>query len=549
MTPLLTTPNTAPDPGALVPSVTPGPVGAPPRAAGSRVGSMASCTELTARIRQLEREIRQARVEQLELIAEADRRRIFATQGARSTQVWLKGLLHIDGSDAKTRVTIAKATTHPNDAPEGTNAAISAELPATVEALAKGALDLKHASIISRCVGALPEHARHRAGEVEKLLVNNASRMCPRDLAKLADHVKHTLDGSGAAKDEQAQHESRELHYATALDGMLVIKARLDKETGAKFVEAIRPLSAPRPETNGEKDPRTPAQRNADGLSAMLDVVLESDHMPRTGGQRPHLTITIDYDDLKQQIPTNTPGMLTSTDQPITPETVRRIACDSEVLPMMLGGDSLPLDVGTAHRTAPPHIRAALLTRDGACAFPDCDRPPGTPQAHHIVHWIDGGPTTVDNMVMLCAHHHRTTHQQHWQIDLHKGRPLFTPPPPSTQHEHRAPAAKHYPPPSATPSTTPYPNHAPRRNPNETHPQQVDNPNLPKTRQPRLNQQPATRRRQRTPTPQSKSANQPRRERKKVHQSTHTEPDTSRSLEATAADPETRRPSHTGSSP
>ncbi|MER5393173.1 DUF222 domain-containing protein [Saccharopolyspora sp. NPDC002686] len=427
---MLTTPNTAPDPGALVPSAAPGPVGAPPRAAGSRVGSMASCTdaELTARIRRLEREIRQARVEQLQLIAEADRRRVFASHGARSTQVWLKGLLHIDGSDAKTRVTIAKATTHPNDAPEGTNAATSTELPATAEALAKGALDLKHASIISRCVGTLPEHARHRADEVEKLLVNNANRMCPRDLAKLADHIKHTLDGSGAVKDEQAQHESRELHYATALDGMLVIKARLDKETGAKFIEAIRPLSAPRPETNGEKDPRTPAQRNADGLSAMLDVVLESDHMPRTGGQRPHLTITIDYDDLKQQIPTNTPGMLTSTDQPITPETVRRIACDSEVLPMMLGGDSLPLDVGTAHRTAPPHIRAALLTRDGACAFPDCDRPPGTPQAHHIVQWIDGGPTTVDNMVMLCAHHHRTTHQQHWQIDLHKGRPLFTPP-------------------------------------------------------------------------------------------------------------------------
>ncbi|MER7012003.1 HNH endonuclease signature motif containing protein [Saccharopolyspora sp. NPDC000359] len=74
------------------------------------------------------------------------------------------------------------------------------------------------------------------------------------------------------------------------------------------------------------------------------------------------------------------------------------------------------------------HIRAALLQRDGACAFPGCDRPPGTPQAHHVTHWIDGGLTTVDNMTMLCAHHHRVVHSQQWGIAMPRGRPVFTPP-------------------------------------------------------------------------------------------------------------------------
>ncbi|MER7011305.1 DUF222 domain-containing protein [Saccharopolyspora sp. NPDC000359] len=379
--------------------------------------------ELTYRIAEIERAIRQARMAQLKLIAEADRRRVFAAQSARSTQTWLQDLLRIDSREAKARVQVASdVTPSPDERGEPSTA-----LPFAAQTLSEGRVGIEHATIIARCVRTLPESARHRATEVEALLAENARRMCPRDLAKLAERIKYTLDREGALRDEHAQHEARELHYATARDGMLVIKARLDRETGAKFVAALRPLAAPHPESDGEKDARTVGQRNADGFAAMVDLVLDSDQMPRTGGQRPHLTVTIDFDDLKQRAST-TPGTLTATEQSITAENVRRIACDCEVLPMVLGGDSLPLDVGTTQRTAPTHIRAALLQRDGACAFPDCDRPPGTPQAHHIKHWIDGGPTEINNMVMLCPHHHRRIHDRHWSITMRGGRPMFTPP-------------------------------------------------------------------------------------------------------------------------
>ncbi|SFC71672.1 HNH endonuclease [Saccharopolyspora kobensis] len=444
MTPLMTTLDATPAAGAgVVVSALPAwDVSAPGGVWSSAVRSL-SDEELTSRIGEVEQRIRQARMQQLRLIAEADRRRLHTACGARSTQVWLKNLLNIDGQDATNRVRIATATTPSSNTSgdsENTTGAVAGpevSLPATGEALGEGVIGLEHARVISRCLTRLPAHVRHQAGEVERLLVDNARRQCPRDLAKLADRVRYMLDADGAVADERAQFESRELHYATARDGMLVIKARLDRETGAKFVTALQPLAAPRPETDDIKDPRTVGQRNADGLSTLLDLVLDTDGMPRTGGQKPHLTVTIDYTQLKNQLPTNATGeittaggagMLEGTGQYVSPRTVRRIACDCEVLPMVLGGDSLPLDVGASQRTAPTHIRAALLARDGVCAFPGCDHPAGTPQAHHIVHWIDGGPTSLDNMVMLCAHHHRTTHNHHWHIELQRGRPVFTPP-------------------------------------------------------------------------------------------------------------------------
>ncbi|MGW1682563.1 DUF222 domain-containing protein [Saccharopolyspora sp. NPDC002376] len=444
MTPLMTAFDAPPAAaGVAASSMMPARPAFAPGVVGSWVGSSVSSLtdeELTARIGEMEAQIRRARTEQLRLIAEADRRRLHTARGARSMQVWLKSLLNIDGPDAATRVRLATATTASADDnvkaadTEASDDAGVVELPVVAEALAEGVISVDHAKVISRCLVKLPEHARHRASEVEQLLVEHACSQCPRDLAALADRIRYAFGSEGAARDEEGQFEARELHYAPARDGMLVIKACLDRETGAKFVAALQPLAAPRPEVGGVKDPRTAGQRNADGFTALLDLVLDSDGMPRTGGQRPHLTVTIDYEDLANALQGHevtafgVAGTLGATGQALSPQAIRRIACDSDVLPLVLGGESLPLDVGMSQRTAPSHLRAALLVRDGVCAFPRCDHPPGTPQAHHITHWIDGGPTCVDNMVMLCAHHHRTIHTQHWGIVLDQGRPVFIPP-------------------------------------------------------------------------------------------------------------------------
>ena len=94
----------------------------------------------------------------------------------------------------------------------------------------------------------------------------------------------------------------------------------------------------------------------------------------------------------------------------ITSETARRLACDARVSRIITRGDSQPLDVGRATRTVPASLRRALDTRDGGCTHTGCDIPAKWCDAHHIQHWADGGPTSLDNLRLLCRRHHRAAH-------------------------------------------------------------------------------------------------------------------------------------------
>ena len=109
---------------------------------------------------------------------------------------------------------------------------------------------------------------------------------------------------------------------------------------------------------------------------------------------------------------------------PSAPETARRLACDANVVRVVTGGASEPLDVGRASRTVSPAQRRALTIRDRGCVFPGCDRPPGWCDGHHIVHWADGGPTDLANLALLCHHHHKAMHEGGW---THGPRPRRQP--------------------------------------------------------------------------------------------------------------------------
>jgi Domain of unknown function (DUF222)/HNH endonuclease len=101
---------------------------------------------------------------------------------------------------------------------------------------------------------------------------------------------------------------------------------------------------------------------------------------------------------------------------PLCGAAARRLACDAAVSRVITDGASQPLDVGRRTRTIPPAIRTALVVRDRGCAFPNCDRPPSWTDAHHRRHWADGGPTSLDNLVLLCRTHHRAVHEGGWQL-------------------------------------------------------------------------------------------------------------------------------------
>ena len=114
----------------------------------------------------------------------------------------------------------------------------------------------------------------------------------------------------------------------------------------------------------------------------------------------------------------------------ISASAARRLACHASVQRIVLDPAGAVLDVGRDYRTATAAQFAALIARDGGCAFPGCTRPPAWCIAHHAKHWINGGETDLDNLVLLCGYHHRVIHHGGWDVMISTGDrlPTFYPP-------------------------------------------------------------------------------------------------------------------------
>ena len=174
---------------------------------------------------------------------------------------------------------------------------------------------------------------------------------------------------------------------------------------------------------------------------------LDTDTLPDSHGTRPRLVVTLDHHQLLAGLHHATQqGVVTGVTADgldLTPGVLRRLACDAEIIPVVYGSRGEVLDIGRTSRTVTVPIWHALVARDRHCAFPACTRPPVMCHAHHIRHWADHGTTALDNLVLLCGHHHRVIHHTPWQIRLNpKDRqPEFSPPPrhrqPRTWIRHR----------------------------------------------------------------------------------------------------------------
>ncbi|HEV7830274.1 MAG TPA: HNH endonuclease signature motif containing protein, partial [Pseudonocardiaceae bacterium] len=144
---------------------------------------------------------------------------------------------------------------------------------------------------------------------------------------------------------------------------------------------------------------------------------LSEGQLPTESGERPQDVLTINLPVLQDRIGTAQPAL----GGPINTDTTRRLARDARIIPIVLGSRGEPLDVA---RTVPTAIR-----RDAGCAFPGSSGPARWRDIHHIIHWDDNGPTSLNNCVALCSRHHRLLHHSHWQIHMVSGIPQFHPPP------------------------------------------------------------------------------------------------------------------------
>ena len=152
--------------------------------------------------------------------------------------------------------------------------------------------------------------------------------------------------------------------------------------------------------------------------------MLDRGEVPECGGRRPHLNVLIRLEDLENRAR----AAMLDFGGKLSPESLRLLACDAAVVPIVMNGAGQPLDVGRATRTIPDGLRRAVAARDRGCAHPGCDRPPSWCEVHHVVPWEDGGPTSLGNLVMLCRAHHRQMHFTEWIVRIRDGLAEFIPP-------------------------------------------------------------------------------------------------------------------------
>ena len=250
--------------------------------------------------------------------------------------------------------------------------------------------------------------------------------------------------GTSTAQD-RAAHLGRYLAITEDGAGGVRLRGRGTVEDAATLRAALLPLTKPAP----------PARRRRPGLwgrcedvrdhgARMWDAMVQTcehalSHRPAPRRPRRPAPGRGHHHPRRPQGPIDW-SPVTDDGIELSPATIRRLACDADIIPVVLGTRSEVLDVGRAHRLVTPALWRALVCRDRHCAFPGCTRPPVMGHAHHIRHWADGGPTALDNLVLLCGHHHRTIHHTPWQVRLNPddGRPEFLPPPKPGRH-HPAP--------------------------------------------------------------------------------------------------------------
>lgn len=380
--------------------------------------------ELRGLLGEWEQVARLAAVAVLEVAAEAERRGVPTDDGCPSLAAFLRQALRLSPAEAAERGRLVRALC-PSANPNADGAG-EPPLPATAAVMRTGEVSSAHANVIERTIAELPDTlAPEVVRDAEVLLAEQARQLDPRQLAIVARHLRARLDQDGLLREEQDAVASRELHLSQDRRGRTVLRGILDAEAGAALQGAIESLAAPRPATDGERDPRTPARRRADALVELVTLATSGGDLRTRGGERPHLTVTIGLDQLRAGAGS---GELEWAG-PITARSARRLACDSGVVPVVLGSRSEPLDVGRLSYTVPRPMHRALVARDGGCAFPGCDRPAPWCEAHHVRHWADGGETALDNLVLLCGHHHRVVHHDGWEVRISASRPEFLPPP------------------------------------------------------------------------------------------------------------------------
>ncbi len=353
---------------------------------------------------EIQRAVELLEVERLRRLAEIERRRVFERDGHLSAASWLAATYKVGWGAARDHVRTARALE---------------DMPETRQALDAGDLSMSAARVLVAARDADPEEFRHSETE----LVEAARIHSVGDLQRVAAYWRQAVEREHALEGDEKVRAQRRLHASVTFLGMVRVDGDLDPETGETLLTALRAVLDAESRTGTEDDDRTPAQRRADALGEICRQWLDMGDRPRVAGEKPHVTVTVGVGALRDG--TGEPSELDHSG-PVDPQVARRLACDAAITRVVMAGPSEPVDVGRRTPVIPPAMRRAVIVRDRHCRFPGCDRPHTWCDAHHVVHWADGGPTALPNLLLLCRRHHRMVHQPGgFRLEMLDGRPVF----------------------------------------------------------------------------------------------------------------------------
>jgi hypothetical protein len=254
------------------------------------------------------------------------------------------------------------------------------------------------------------------------------------ELRRYAVSVVNAADPDGPEPvDDQLQQDRRYLELKQRRDGMWHLEGKLSNTVGAQLNAILDPLTKPRSTAIEDEDgtvvdipdQRPQVQRLHDALEEACARLLKASDQPCVGGVPASVVVTVGLDDLLAQA-----GLAETADgTQFTPHQLLRIADEAEIWPTIIDRNGVPLALGRTRRLASPGLTMALIARDAGCSFPGCAHPPQWCDRHHIVDWILGGLTDLENLTLLCRYHHTHFLQKGWTCRInHDGLPEWIPP-------------------------------------------------------------------------------------------------------------------------
>ncbi|MFD3399304.1 DUF222 domain-containing protein [Kribbella sp. NPDC058693] len=401
---------------------------------GERPAWSMSGGELLSTLDAVDAEIARLESYRLSVVATIESTGYAAELGARDTAELLRFRYRLDAPTARRTVRLAQALSkYPAvSAALDRTGALSDAPAADADADADGwLLRPAQADAIVSALERVPAHVPiDDRDAAERELVKLAAHLSPGELRRAGNQMREILDTDGP-EPEETEAYGRESLTLTPADRGVKFRGYLANENAELFRALIHAGARPHKTVDGEPDPRSRDKRQADALTAALGTAAGAVEAEQSTA-KPQVTITIDFEDLKAAT-ADASGQLVYGDG-LSAATVRRLACDAKIIPLVLGSHSEPLDVGRSERLVTRAMRRALNARDRGCVI--CGAPPIMCDAHHLISWVDGGETKISNLALLCRRHHVDLHHGNWTISITNGavhvtRPTWADPPPS----------------------------------------------------------------------------------------------------------------------